>query len=77
MDFARDRLAEMPVSLTFDGKYIWSANSGHGTVTRKTMDGVTIETYSVGTGPASLIHDGRSLWITNIADDSVSKLTVR
>ncbi|MCH7800328.1 MAG: hypothetical protein IIC24_02180, partial [Chloroflexi bacterium] len=75
-DFLRDRLGELPFALTFDGEYIWTANSGHGTVSRKNLDGVTIATYPVGSGPASLVFDGTSLWVTNTGDDTVSKLTL-
>ena len=60
-DFILDRLGELPFILTFDGEHVWIAKSGHGTVSRKQLDGVTIGTYPVGSGPASVAYDGASL----------------
>ncbi|MAX19293.1 MAG: hypothetical protein CL709_05470 [Chloroflexi bacterium] len=60
-DFILDRLGELPFTLTVDGEHVWIAKSGHGTVSRKQLDGVTIGTYPVGSGPASVAYDGASL----------------
>jgi DNA-binding beta-propeller fold protein YncE len=71
-----DILGELPFALLYDGETIWSANSAHGTVTRKNLEGKTIAIYPVGSSPASIAFDGNSLWITNTSDDTVSKLTL-
>ena len=60
-DFILDRLGELPLTLTVDGERVWISKSGHGTVSRKQLDGVTIGTYPVGSGPASVAYDGASL----------------
>ena len=60
-DFILGRLGELPFTLTVDGEHVWIAKSGHGTVSRKQLDGVTIGTYPVGSGPASFAYDGASL----------------
>ena len=38
-DFILDRLGELPLTLTVDGERVWIAKSGHGTVSRKQLDG--------------------------------------
>ena len=60
-DFILGRLGELPFTLTVDGEHVWIAKSGHGTVSRKQLDGVTIGTYPVGSGPARVAYDGASL----------------
>lgn len=47
-DFILDRLSELPFTLNFDGEHVWIAKSGHGPVSCKQLDGVTIGTYPVG-----------------------------
>jgi len=53
-----------PVSLTFDGKYLWMCDVGTGLIYQLDLDGKTIKSFNPeGTSPYGLTFDGKYLWM--------------
>jgi DNA-binding beta-propeller fold protein YncE len=64
----------MPEGITFDGKYIWTANNGPGANSVTKIDAAAmsiVNTYSVGLGPDGVAFDGTNVWVTNSLNNSV------
>lgn len=64
-----------PHGITFDGKHIWTANSGSNNITKlDPTDGSIVGTYPVGLNPRGIVYDGSNIWVANFGSNNVSKI---
>ncbi len=67
-------VGQAPRGLAYDGESMWIANSGDNTVSRISLNGVTLGTYPVGSVPVEVAYDGVFIWVANAGNDTVSVL---
>jgi hypothetical protein len=60
-----------PDAILFDGRNVWVADEGLGTLLRLDSNGAILQSIPIGTSPASLAFDGANIWVTLLNDDSV------
>jgi hypothetical protein len=70
-------LGDLPVSITFDGKFIWTANIGvvnGGSISKVDPDTGAVITFSLGGNThSSILYDGDHIWVT-CSDGTIKKL---
>ena len=63
--------------MTFDGESIWVSNNNSGTVSQlRASDGLTLNTFTVGTLPNGIGFDGAHVWVANSGSNSVTRIRV-
>jgi hypothetical protein len=74
-----NNLGSLPVSVTYDGLNLWTANVGTGpglgSITRYNI--VTDIATTFGTGfnrPAGIVFDGKDLWVVDAGDDALYRV---
>ena len=61
--------------MMFDGDHIWATHLADSTVSKWSLDGTLVGTYSAGNRPRSLAFDGENVWVANGGDNTVMKIT--
>ena len=56
---------EGPRAMMFDGDHIWATHLADSTVSKWSLDGTLVGTYSAGNRPRSLAFDGENVWVAN------------
>jgi hypothetical protein len=72
-------LGSLPVSITYDGLNLWTANVGTGpglgSITRYNIATNIATTFGTGFNqPAGIVFDGRDLWVVDAGDDALYRL---
>ncbi|MDO8531022.1 MAG: hypothetical protein Q7T26_02475 [Dehalococcoidia bacterium] len=63
-----------PHGIATDGRSVWVANYGDGTVARLSNEGAVQEVIRVGRGPEKVIFDGTYVWVSNSLDGTVTRI---
>ena len=64
-----------PMSVAFDGAYIWVVNNGSSNVTKLVAaTGALVGTYAVATGPYAVAFDGANIWVAVPNSNLITKL---
>jgi hypothetical protein len=79
VDTITSSLGDFPRTLTFDGKYIWTANVGAGgipgTISKVNPDTGAVQTFSTGfAAPFGILYDGSHVWVTDEGDNTIKKV---
>jgi hypothetical protein len=64
-----------PFGILFDGANIWVTNYGHtngNTLVKLDSDGTTLQSVTVGQGPAFPMFDGTNIWVPNYNSNTIS-----
>jgi hypothetical protein len=74
-----NNLGASPISIAFDGTYLWTANPGGGgfptSVSRIDINTASVTTFFIGFNLLDgIVYDGTNIWVTEAADDSIKKL---
>jgi len=73
-------LGSSPVGMTYDGEYLWTANTGDGTagtgsLSRVAPIGGVVTTFTTGFNqPRGILFDGANLWVTDAGDNSLKRV---
>jgi S-layer family protein len=73
-------LGGSPLGIAYDGQRIWTANLGSGSpntgsVSRITLNPVSVTTYTIGFSQAQgILYDGANIWVTDFGDNTLQKL---
>lgn len=69
-------LGPIPIDIAYDGKTIWTANSGPaGSVSMVTLNPLSVTTVATGfSSPRGLVFDGENMWVTDDGDGLLKKL---
>jgi hypothetical protein len=63
--------------IEFDGTNIWIINEFDSTLTKLSLTGDNLGTFTVGNNPMGMAFDGtNNVWITNNEDSTVTKLSL-
>jgi hypothetical protein len=63
-----------PVAITFDGQFLWTANS-EGSITRIPLTGGGATTFTSGfTNPSDILWDGENLWVADLGANMVKRV---
>jgi sugar lactone lactonase YvrE len=80
MSVVSDTLGNRPVGMTYDGEYLWTANTGDGTagtgsLSRVAPIGGVVTTFTTGFNqPRGILFDGANLWVTDAGDNSLKRV---
>jgi hypothetical protein len=72
-------LIDFPRALTFDGKFIWTANSKVGvnpaSISKVNPDTGAVQSFSSGfNDPFGILFDGHHIWVTDDGDQTIKKV---
>ncbi len=63
-----------PLAITFDGQFLWTANS-IGSITKYSLDGGVETTFAAGiSSPTDILWDGENLWVTDFGVNGVHRV---
>ena len=80
VNVVENNLGANPVSITYDGLNLWTANlgtgsAGTGSITRYNIVTDTETTFAVGFNqPAGIVFDGTHLWVVDAGDDALYRV---
>jgi hypothetical protein len=74
-----DNVGALPLSITYDGLNLWTANNGtgpgFGSITRYNIVTDTETTFAVGFNqPSGIVFDGTHLWVVDEGDDALYRV---
>ena len=64
---------EGPIGIVFDGTNLWTANQTGNSISRITLPGGKIATFSLGFSPWWIAYDGANVWTTGYTTGKVGK----
>jgi hypothetical protein len=67
-------LGATPLSITFDGKYIWTANASGSISIIDPSNNYSVITRPLGIQPAGILFDGKNIWVTDGGSGNLIKL---
>ena len=63
-----------PLSLCFDGNFVWAAESGGNQLSKLRLDGTIVGAYALNGSPQFCVSDGDFIWASRKTANSVTKL---
>ena len=63
-----------PVSVTFDGFNLWTANGAVGSISRVNPNSGAATSFNSFVEPAGIIYDGTNIWVTDQVDEVLVKI---